>query len=66
MDRIIILDEAQELLDNLSNLGKLRDLNEKEYLAIDKISRDMQEIKREYIIEEHNAYIEASKRPFTC
>jgi len=63
---MIIIDNPQDFLEKLSLEGKLRDLNEEEYLAIDRISKEMQEIKREYILMENKAYISASQRPFTC
>jgi hypothetical protein len=63
---MIIVNNPDKILEQLNLEGKLRDLNEQEYLAIDKISRDMQEVRKEYMLMQHNSYIEASKRPFTC
>lgn len=62
---MIKTNDLKEVLESLPE-GKLRDLNEQEYASIDKISEQMKEVKRNYLLMEHEAYINSSERPFTC
>ena len=60
------IDKPEDFLEKMRLEGKIRDLTSEEYQAIYKFDKEMEKVKREYILMEERFYIDASKCIFTA